>query len=119
MQEMMMNASQRKMELLEQKQERETALSKKRDVQKALRGIIQGNQKQKNMKIMVEKNWMTTIALYRLMTRIKQLKLRKDKEREIANRKMVVVATMIKKIRQKQTAKGKDLEERLTLDIRK
>ena len=113
-----MSAVRKKMDLLEQKQERELVLSKKRDVQKALRGIMQENQKQKNMKITIEKNWMTTIALYNMMTRIKKLKTVRDKYHEIQARKMAVVTTMISKLRQKQLFRGKDLEERLTLDIR-
>lgn len=115
----MMTAVKKKTDLLEQKQERDIAISKKREVQKALRGIMQDNQKQKNKKITIEKNWMATIAIYHMMTRIKQLKAAREKHYEIQARKMAVVTTMITKLRQKQMFRGKDIEERLTLDIRK
>lgn len=108
----------KKVQILKQKRDRNLALYIKRDVQKCVRDIISADDRKKQKFVMVQKSWLSCIALFQTMNRIAKVIAAFKQAEEERMKKIMVVTNLLRKVRSRQRPKGTDIEERIMLDIR-
>ena len=108
----------KKVEILKHKRERSLALYIKRDVQKCVRDIMSASDKKKHKFILVQKSWLSCIALFQAMNRVAKVITAYKKAQEEHMKKVMIVTNLLRKVRSRQRPKGTDIEERIILDIR-